>query len=719
MTAEPVGRDGSRSRKMSRALLISTRLWLKFYGSIVTVSIPIFDVFVRLTIAQTVLRSGIVKLANFDEAAALASQQYPNSWMPPHSATVAAMLIETLVPILLTLGLFTRTAAIALIVLLAASQAFYLSLDSNLFMIALLLWYVVRGAGAFSLDRVLARGIEDSALPLAPSAVRFGAMVTQHGVPLLLLAFRLWLGLTMLAAAGMAPMTADDSILPLATFAAIAPSLLLVFAALAISGFAFPVFTVALFVSLSAMKMMGEATDWTAYSLLFIATVGLNGIGAFGVDSLIGQFLQKHILFDHQPDRIPADWPHVVVVGGGFGGLACVLRLRKLPVRITLIDQHNYHLFQPLLYQIATAALSPADIATPIRGVFRDDANVRVVLGRVDRVDAVARRVHFGPNDTTFDYLVLATGATHSYFGREDWAAHAPGLKRIEDGVAVRGDVLGAFERAESSSDRDRIERLLTFVIVGAGPTGVELAGAIAELARHGLRGEYRNIDPASARVILVQSGGRILPAFPPDLSMRATEALDRLGVEIRLNARVTDIEADRVWIGEQVIATETVLWAAGVIASSAGKWLNSETDPAGRIKVDGQFRIAGYDRMFAIGDTATSNGWDGKPVPGLAPAAKQAGIYVSGLIRADLVGQAHFAPFRYRHQGSMATIGRKAAVVDFGWMRLHGATAWWLWGAVHIGFLVGVRNRASVLINWIWSYFTFKVGIRLITGEP
>ena len=703
---------------MSRALLISVRLWLKFYGSIVTISIPILDVIVRLTIAQTVFRSGLVKLADFDVAVMLATYEYPVSWMSPHTAAVIGLLIEVVVPVLLTLGLFTRSAAVALAALLAVSQASYLALDSNLFMIALSLWYIVRGAGAFSLDRLLARGIEDSAFPLAPSAVGFGAIVTQYGVPPLLLSFRLWLGLSLLMAAGMVPMMADNLILPLATFAAIPPSLLLFFAALAISGFAFPVLTTGLFLSLSAMTMMGTAVDWTAFSLLFVVTIGLHGIGSFGVDSLIGDWLEKHILFDHQPDGIPADWPHVVVVGGGFGGLACVANLKNLPVRITLIDQHNYHLFQPLLYQIATASLSPADVATPIRGLFRDDANVRVLLGRVDRVDAAARRVHFGPNETEFDYLVLATGAMHSYFGHDDWASFAPGLKRIEDGVAVRCHVLGAFERAESSSDPDRIERLLTFVIVGAGPTGVELAGAIAELAHHGLRGEYRNVDPAMARVILVQSGDRILPAFPPDLSMRASEALERLGVEIRLNARVTNIEAARVCIGDHVIATETVLWAAGVIASPAGKWLGSETDPYGRVKVDEQLRIAGYDRIFAIGDTASSNGWDGKPVPGLAPAAKQAGIYVSGLIRADLVGQSHVAPFRYRHQGSMATIGRKAAVVDFGWMRLHGATAWWLWGAVHIGFLLGVRNRASVLVNWIWSYFTLKVGIRLITGE-
>lgn len=704
--------------KVSRALLISARLWLKSYSSAISVFTPLIDLIVRLVIAQTVFRSGLVKLANFDVALQLATYEYPVSWLSPHVAATIGLLIEVIVPVLLVFGLLTRTAAFALAALLVVSQVSYLPLDSNLFMIALSLWLFIRGAGAFSFDRVLARGIADSALPLAPTAVHFGQTFSQSGTPLLLLACRLWLGFTLLIATGVAPSWPDSIFLPVGTFASIPPSLLLVFAVLMLAGFAFPPLIMGLLLSISGTVMMGVATEWTAFSLLLLATIGVNGIGALGIDALISGWLERHILFDHRPGGIPKNWPHVVVVGGGFGGLACVNKLKNLPVRITLIDQHNYHLFQPLLYQVATASLSPSDVATPIRSLFRDNANVGVLLGCVDGVDTDARRVHFGPNSLDFDYLVLATGATHSYFGRDDWAAFAQGLKRVEDGVAVRAHVLGAFERAEASADPDRIKRLLTFVIVGAGPTGVELAGAIAELALHGLRGEYRKVDLAMVRVILVQAGDRILPAFPADLSARAAEALASLGVEILLNARVTEIEADRVTIGDQRIATETVLWAAGVVASPAGRWLAAESDSAGRVRVDEQLRVVGHDRIFAIGDTASSEGWDGKLVPGLAPAAKQAGIYVGSLIRTHLGGETHTAPFKYRHQGSMATIGRKAAVVDFGWTRLHGATAWWLWGAVHIGFLEGGRNRASVLVNWIWSYFTLRLGIRLITGD-
>jgi len=294
-------------------------------------------------------------------------------------------------------------------------------------------------------------------------------------------------------------------------------------------------------------------------------------------------------------------------------------------------------LFQPLLYQIATASLSPADVATPIRGLYRNDNNVRVLLGSVCGVDSKNRSVKYDDNVIDYDYLILATGAKHSYFGRDEWAPYAPGLKTIEDGVSVRDDVLKAFERAESSNDPKLIERLLTFVIVGAGPTGVELAEAIAELAHHGLSGEYNSIDTAKARIILVQSANRVLPTFPEDLSHKTAQALEELGVEIRLNSRVTNIEDKRVCIGDEQIDTETVLWAAGVVASPAGEWLGVETDRSGRAPVDERLRVKGYDRIFAIGDTASSDAWDGKPVPGLAPAAKQAGKYVAKVIRGEL----------------------------------------------------------------------------------
>ena len=319
---------------------------------------------------------------------------------------------------------------------------------------------------------------------------------------------------------------------------------------------------------------------------------------------------------------------------------------------------------------------------------------------------------------------MLATGATHSYFGKDEWGAFAPGLKTIEDGVAVRASILNAFEEAEASGDEERIKRLLTFVIVGAGPTGVELAGAIAELAKVSVEREFRTIDPASARVILVQSGDRILPAFPEELSAKAANSLEDLGVEIRTGSRVTEIAKTHVRIGEDAeIATETVLWAAGVAASPAAKWLDAKSDRAGRAEVNDHCRVVGadgvaHDDIFAIGDTAGSSAWEGKPVPGLAPAAKQAGVYVSRVIEAELLEKKCPGPFEYKHQGSLATIGRKSAVADFGAFKLSGALAWWLWGFVHVGFLNGTRSQVTVLVNWAWSFFAKHSGVRLITGK-
>jgi NADH dehydrogenase/putative oxidoreductase len=320
-----------------------------------------------------------------------------------------------------------------------------------------------------------------------------------------------------------------------------------------------------------------------------------------------------------------------------------------------------------------------------------------------------------------YDYLVLATGASHSYFGRDEWGAFAPGLKRIEDATAVRRRMLVAFERAESTQDEDERRRLLTFVIVGGGPTGVELAGAIAELARYGLEQEFRNFDPASARVLLVQAGSRILPAFPEVLSARARQSLETLGVEVRLDSRVERIDAEGVTISGQRIEARTVLWAAGVVASPAARWLGAQADSAGRVKVASDLSVPGMPNVFVIGDTALALAWNGQPVPGLAPAAKQGGEYVARIIRARIEERRVPGPFVYRHLGSLATIGRKAAVADFGRLRLWGTPAWWLWGLVHVGFLVGMRNRVSVMLDWFWAYLTYRNGTRLITGavEP
>jgi NADH dehydrogenase/putative oxidoreductase len=407
----------------------------------------------------------------------------------------------------------------------------------------------------------------------------------------------------------------------------------------------------------------------------------------------------------------------VVIVGAGFGGLAAARCLRWCKARVTLIDRRNYHLFQPLLYQVATASLSPADIAMPIRTLLRQQFNTTVHYGRVIGIDRRAKVVLLDDRSISYDYLVLATGARHDYFGKDEWEDTAPGLKKIDDATAIRRRILVAFERAEACADDIERVALLTFVVVGAGPTGVELSGAIAELARQGMERDFRRFDPRAARVILVQAGPRVLPTFPETLSARAKAALERLGIEVRLNGRVSAIDEAGVMIGEERIAARTVLWAAGVAASPAAKWLGAPADRAGRVKVRSDLSVADAEDVFAIGDTALVEQSGGMPVPGLAPAARQGGEYVAHVIRARIEGRPAPRPFRYKHLGSMATIGRKAAIAELGPLKLWGMPAWWLWGVVHIALLVGARNRFAVMLDWAWAYLTYRRGIRLITG--
>jgi NADH dehydrogenase FAD-containing subunit len=410
--------------------------------------------------------------------------------------------------------------------------------------------------------------------------------------------------------------------------------------------------------------------------------------------------------------------PSVVIVGAGFAGLSAAKALARAPVDVTLIDRRNYHLFQPLLYQVATAALSPADIASPIRGILRDQKNATVLLGKVTGVDKDARAVLIGERRVPYDYLIVATGARHAYFGRDEWEPFAPGLKKIEDATAIRARVLTAFERAEDETDEAERRRLLTFVVVGAGPTGVEMAGAIAELANNALARDFRNIDPRLARVVLVEAGPRVLPVFPEKLSAVAARALQGLGVEVRTGQAVGQCDAQGVAVGGERIESRTVIWGAGVAASAAGKWLGAVTDRAGRVKVGADLSLPGHEEIFVVGDTAAAVNVDGKPVPGIAPAAKQAGIYVARRIAAAVAGGDMPGPFRYRHLGNLATIGRAAAVADFGFVQLSGRLAWLLWGVAHIFFLIGFRNRVTVALDWLVSYVTYQRGARLITGS-
>ena len=411
--------------------------------------------------------------------------------------------------------------------------------------------------------------------------------------------------------------------------------------------------------------------------------------------------------------------PRVVIVGAGFGGLVAARALRKVAAKVTVIDRRNYHLFQPLLYQVATAGLSPADIAAPIRGILRNQMNAEVLMARVTGVDRARREVTIDGSDhrIPYDYLILAAGARHAYFGHDEWEHVAPGLKKIEDATAIRHRILVAFEKAEASTDAEERRRLLTFVIVGGGPTGVEMAGAIAELARMTLVKDFRTIDPASARVILVEGGPRVLLAFPEDLSAKARRSLEKLGVEVLTNTPVELCDAGGVVSGGKRIEARTILWAAGVQAAPAARWLQADKDRAGRVKVNPDLSVAGAPDIFVIGDNATVMQANGQPVPGVAPAAKQMGEYVARVIAGRIAGQPVRAPFCYRNYGNFATIGRHAAVADFGWLKLSGYPAWLLWGAAHIYFLIGFRNRLAVMLDWLWAYVTFQRGVRLITG--
>jgi len=408
---------------------------------------------------------------------------------------------------------------------------------------------------------------------------------------------------------------------------------------------------------------------------------------------------------------------HVVVVGAGFGGLATVQGLAGANVRITLVDRRNHHLFQPLLYQVATSSLATSEIAWPIRALFRNRKEVTTLLANVAGINTAERQVLLDDGSALgYDTLVLATGARHAYFGQDHWAVHAPGLKTLEDATTIRRRILIAFEKAERETAPLLRAADLTFAIIGGGPTGVELAGAIAELAR-ATASDFRSIDTRQTRVVLVEAGPRILAAFEQDLADYAKRGLERLGVEIRLGERVTECSAEGVVFGGELLKASTIIWAAGVEASPASEWLGAEADHAGRVKIAPDLTVPGYPEIFVIGDTAAVTDRSGRPVPGIAPAAKQQGAYVAGLIVARLVGRsASVKPFLYRHQGNLATIGKRLGVIDFGWIKLRGTVAWWLWGLAHIYFLIGMRNRLMVAMNWLWVHFRDQRGSRLIT---
>ena len=681
---------------------------------------PKIDLAIRLWLAKIFVVSGVLKVTNWAVALDLAAHEYPVSWMNPVTAAWLGASIELIGGSLLALGLMTRYAALPMLALSLVIQLNYLPFDSQLFWAALFGWYAIVGAGSWSVDGLLRRGLADSALPLIPRLVAGTEWVRARWGPYYLTTMRCWIAVALLVAALRLDLagSAWSLWLPLKSLASLPQLMLLVGGVLLLGGMATRYVAGLLLLGSSAHAMMSAGTGDQMYLFAVLLMLVIHGAGRWSVDGAVELLLRRWLPgVDGRADFELEGLPRVVIVGAGFGGIACAKALHGVRASITVVDRANHHLFQPLLYQVATAALSPGDIAAPVRPLFRDSFNTRVLLGAVSGVDTEGRQVMVGGKSIAYDYLVLATGATHSYFGKDQWAPFAPGLKRLEDATEIRRRILTAFERAEATDDAQERAALLTFLIVGGGPTGVELAGAIAELARFGMDKEFRNFDPATARVILVQSAPRLLPAFPEALAAQARRALERLGVEVAVGSRVESIDATGVSVSGQRILASTVLWAAGVKASAAAQWLQSAADSSGRVKVSADLSVPGLQNVFAIGDTALSDAWKGQAVPGLAPAAKQGGAYVATVIRTRLEARTPPAPFVYRHLGSLATIGRKAAVADFGFIKLWGAPAWWLWGLVHVGFLVGIRNRVSTMLNWFWAYLTFGGGIRLITG--
>jgi NADH dehydrogenase FAD-containing subunit/uncharacterized membrane protein YphA (DoxX/SURF4 family) len=624
------------------------------------------------------------------------------SRLPPALDT----MLQGVLPVLLVVGLLTRP--VALVFLLGFGQP---GMEQDLTGLRglLLLWLVAQGAGPLSVDSLLRIGLRRVPFSLMRALARLYRGIerlTNDGLPL---ATRLYLAVFLATGSGTAlwrqPITGD-----LLT----APLWLILLGWCLILGLLTRPIAMALCVIWPLMPLLGPEHNVTAVWLLLLL-IASAGAGTLSLDQGIVQAIAS---LRGRPKRSKKTAPRVVVVGGGFGGIATVKTLSRTNCRITLIDRRNHHLFQPLLYQVATAALSPADIAVPIRSVMRGQQNVAVRLATVTAVDVPARHVLIGDERIPFDFLILATGAEHSYFGRDEWSAFAPGLKNIEDAISMRGRLLRAFEHAESETDPATQTAWLTFVVVGGGPTGVELAGALAELAKTGMDMEYRRIDPAQARVVLVQSAPRVLPTFSPKSSEEAARALAALGVEVITGAKVTSIDPDGVQIDDTRIATRTTFWAAGVAASPAARWLGRAGDRAGRVIVDTDLSVADCPGVFAIGDTAASDGWAGKPVPGLAPAAKQQGQYVAHVIRSQIADRPSPPAFRYKHYGNLATIGRLSAVAELRSFRLWGAPAWWFWGLAHILFLGGGRNRAAVALNWLWAYVTYRRSTRLITGS-
>ena len=554
---------------MSRRSFRSLRRFLNLWRSILSMIFPVVDVLARVGAGKTFLVSGMLGIGDWPVAMELARPEHPLGWLDPQQAAWLGAGVELTGSILFMLGLLTRPMAVMMLALSLAAQFSYRMVDAHLLWAALFAWYVVFGAGAISIDAAIAGGLRDSALPFADRVASLAEAASNRLGPPFKAALRLWFALALVG-------VGSPSWFPVESLASLAGVGAWVAAVLLALGLATPLLCGALAVACAWASMSVGASLYYATLLFLLLT--FSDAGGWSLDAALRRFLEKSTMG-------PGKRPRVVIVGAGFGGVRCATGLKDEAVDVTLIDRNNYHLFQPLLYQVATAGLSPADIAFPIRALFRENRAVRVLRGTVTGVDATRRTVTVDGREIGYDHLVLATGATHGYFGHEEWSAHAPGLKYVEDAIAIRARVLSAFERAEATSDPAERARLLTFVICGAGPTGVELAGAIADLARFGLSDEFRSIDPASARVVLVQAGPRVLPTFPESLSLAAQASLEKIGVEVRLMSRMERVGVDGVVVNGEPLPTATALWAAGVVASPVAQWLGQDPDPAGRLR--------------------------------------------------------------------------------------------------------------------------------------
>lgn len=691
---------------------IYLRIWFAAYRSYKRIYHPFIELGIRLSVAQSFLHYGMMEAINWHDVSHFIRNAASISLFELQHPSALGIGVKLACPIFFAFGLFTRIAALQMAIILIAVHTDYHDHDTTLLLLEILAGYVAFGARAISIDFLIAPGLADSAVPVLSTLIKATQTFTDYVGPVFQLVLRFWLGWTLLGLPGL------PEFFPSETARHFLPFWMAVSGGLMIAlGLGTSIANKALVVFLIGMQMMvGEPSGF--WLILLIAQVGMLGAGRWSFDDYISAGVVNWMKPSHGIGAT-TDWPRVVIVGAGFGGLSCAAKLRHLPVRLTIVDRHNHHLFQPLLYQVATAGLSPADIASPIRSQFRDDPNVRVVMRTVTGIDVERKKVLTGGATLPYDMLVLATGAQHGYFGRDEWSRFAPGLKTVNNATTIRAKLLSAFENAENELDEAERNAWLTFVIVGGGPTGVELAGAIAELAQFGLQHEYRAIDPALANIYLVQSGPRLLPTFQAHLSDRAHRALEKFGITVKVGSRVEDIDDKGVTIDGKRLPAKTVLWAAGVVASPVSLWLGIQPGAAVRTIVDQHLRVPNHPDIFVIGDAAASlSGRDGTLTPGLAPAAQQGGRYVARMIRARLERRREPAPFAYRHRGSLATIGRKAAVADFGWASFWGAPAWWLWGIVHVSFLANMRNRVSVIVAWIWAYLTLRGGTRLITEQ-